>query len=186
VLYDNLYTRYGALMAGCLAAYYQHYYPDQVSRFLNSMAGKVSGWLAVAAIAVLMMVPVLTHRFDDWKIFSIVYQTTARNIYAVSIAMLILVSTEQSVLASIIRKILGHPIWYPIAQLSYSMYLVHVLAVTFAAAVIGQAIQKYPEKYLYTPFEAIGLVYVVSLVLTIFFATLFYLFIERPIMNLRR
>lgn len=186
VLYDNLYTRYGALVAGCLAAYYQHYYPAQVSRFLNSVKGRWLGWLAVAVIAVLMMTPVLTKRFDDWQTFSIIYQTSARNFYAAAIAILILVSTEQGVLASLLRKFMGHPIWYPIAQLSYSMYLVHVLAVTFAAAVIGQSILKYPEKYAYTPFEAIGLVYVVSLILTLFFATLCYLLIERPIMNLRK
>lgn len=186
VLYDNLYTRYGALLAGCLAAYYQHYYPAQVKAFFARTAGKALGYAALVVLTVLMVLPVLTRQFDDWHMLSIVYQTCVRNIYALSIAILILLSTEQGLLALIVRKIMGHPIWYPIAQLSYSMYLVHVLAVTLAASVVGQAVTKLPEKYPYSPFEAIGMVYLISLVITLFFATLFYLFIERPIMNLRK
>lgn len=186
VLYDNLYTRYGSLVAGCIAAYYQHYYPDQVSAFFNRRAGRLLGYAAVLVITVLMVLPVLTKAFDDYQVLSIVYQTTARNFYAASIAILILVSTEQGLLARALRKVLGHPAWYPIAQLSYSMYLLHVLAVTFAAAVVGQWVTKYPEKFPWDAFEAIGVVYLLSFVLTVFFATLFYLFIERPIMNLRK
>lgn len=186
VLYDNLYTRYGSLVAGCLAAYYQHYHRDQVSAFLNSARGRALGYLAVAVLTVLMVLPVLTKAFDDWQILSIVYQTVARNLYAASIAILILVSTEKGALATVLRKFLGHPFWYPIAQLSYSMYLLHVLAVTLAAAVVGQWVTKYPEKYPWDAFEAIGVVYLLSFVVTVFFATLFYLFIERPIMNLRK
>lgn len=186
VLYDNLYTRYGALVAGALAAYYQHYHRERVRAFYASPAGTVLGYAAVASIVLLMVVPVLTKTFDDWKIFAIIYQTTARNIYSAGIAILIMVSMETGGLAAVLRKIFGHPAWYPIAQLSYSMYLLHVLAITLAAAVVGQWVTKYPEKYPWDVFQSIGVVFLLSFVVTVFFAILFYLLIERPIMNLRK
>lgn len=186
VLYDNLYTRYGALMAGALAAYYQHYHRERLSQFLNTTAGQALGWAALLSLAVLMSIPVLTKTFDDWKVFSVIYQTGARNLYAASIAVLILVSAEKGVLASGLRKILGHPVWYPLAQLSYSMYLLHVLSITLAAVVVGQWVTKYPEKFPWDVFQSIGVVFLLSTVVTILLATLFYLFIERPIMNLRK
>ncbi|MDB2705309.1 acyltransferase, partial [Pseudomonadota bacterium] len=39
VLYDNLHTRFGSLLVGCLAAYNLHFHKDTLNEFANSRAG---------------------------------------------------------------------------------------------------------------------------------------------------
>jgi peptidoglycan/LPS O-acetylase OafA/YrhL len=186
VLYDNLYTRYGSIVAGIIAAWYWRYHQDTVSAFFHTPRGHALLLVSVLVIVVLMFLPVLTTRFDGMRNFAVLYQTFARGIFASAICVLVLVSLGSTRTGRALRFTLGSRIFYPIAQLSYSMYLVHVLAVTAAASVVGQWVTKYPERYPWSPFEAIGVVYLLSLVVTVLLAMILYLLVERPIMNLRR
>ncbi|CBL46043.1 Hypothetical protein HDN1F_24600 [gamma proteobacterium HdN1] len=186
VIYDNLYTRYGALIAGCLGAYYQYYHSEGVKAFFNRPLGKFVALLSLVVLLLLMAMPVLTKAFDDMQMIGLIYQAGARNLIAGAVVILIMCSSETGWVATTVRHVMGNRFWYPFAQLSYSMYLWHVIVVVAASSMVGQAMLKYPEKYPYTTFEAIGIVFLISTVGTVILASLFYLFIERPIMNLRK
>ena len=186
VLYDNLYTRYGALLCGCLAAFYYFHHEAATKRFLNTPLGHVLGWLSLACIVVLMVTPVLSRDFDDWYWGNILYQTFSRNLFSGSLAYLILLCVEKSYMSRVLNLILANRIWYPLAQLSYSMYLLHVLPIVAMVSLGVNAMQKYPERYDYTHWEAMCILTAYSSALTIFGALIFYLLIERPIMNLRK
>lgn len=186
VLYDNLYTRYGALLCGCLAAFYYYHHEDATKRFLNTPLGHALGWLSLACILALMFTPVLSRDFDDWYWGNILYQTFSRNLFSGSLAYLILLCVEKSYMSQVLNLIFANRVWYPLAQLSYSMYLLHVLPIVFMVSRGIHVMNKYPEQYDYTHWEAMCILTVYSTGLTIAGALVFYLLIERPIMNLRK
>lgn len=186
VLYDNLYTRFGALLSGCFAAYLHHYYREGCTRFFESSAGKGTEVFSVLAVLVLMVVPLISTRFDDYQALNIASQTFGRLIFSGCIAIWILVSLEQSAMARVLNIVFGNRFWYPIAQLSYSMYLVHVIAVSVAVSIVVNLMQKKPEIHNYSHMEAIWIIFGIGLLLTILVSVIIYLVIERPLMNLRK
>ncbi len=186
VLYDNLYTRYGALLCGCLGAFYYYHHEDATKRFLNTRLGHVLGWLSLLCIVVLMVTPVLSHRFDEYQTFNIVYQTISRNLFSGSLTFLILLCVERSYMSRALNFIFAARFWYPLAQLSYSMYLLHLLPISAMVSLGVHAMQKFPERYPYTHWEAMSILTLYSTGLTILGAFIFYMLIERPIMNLRK
>ncbi|OUS24047.1 hypothetical protein A9Q99_26245 [Gammaproteobacteria bacterium 45_16_T64] len=187
VLYDNLYTRYGALLAGCLAGYYYQYYRVELSRLFASGLGKALAWGSFGVLVLLMVVPVISVQFDEYQGFNIAYQIASRNIFSLTISVLIIASLEKGALSTGLNFLLGNRLWYPLAQLSYSMYLVHVVAISVVCSMVLAGMKAAPEQYInWSTYEIIGMVFVASSLLTIFTAVVIYLLIERPIMNLRR
>ena len=186
VLYDNLYTRYGALLCGCLGAFYYFHHEAATKRFLNTPLGHVLGWLSLLVIVVLMMTPVLSRSFDQYQTGNIIYQTISRNLFSGSLTYLILLCVERSYMSRVLNFIFAARFWYPLAQLSYSMYLLHVLPIVAMVSLGINAMQKYPERYNYSHWEAMCILTFYSTGLTILGAFIFYMLIERPIMNLRK
>lgn len=186
VLYDNLYTRFGALVCGCLAAFYYFHHEEATRRFMNTRTGHLLGWLSLAIILGLMVTPVLSHRFDDWRWGNILYQTFSRNFFSAALAYLILLCLERSYMSRILNLIFANRFWYPLAQLSYSMYLLHVLPIAAMVSIGINAMKQRPDLYAYTHWEAMSILTLYSTILTILGALVFYLLIERPIMNLRK
>lgn len=186
VLYDNLYTRYGALLCGCIAAYYYFHHEEALRDFLNSTWGKALEFASFFCIVFLMSMPVLSQQFDGYTSLAVIYQTVSRNIFSASIAYLALVCLEKSYLSWGLNLIFSNRFWYPLAQLSYSMYLIHVFPIAILVQNGIAAMEKYPERYNYTHWEAMTLISLYSTGLTILGAVIIYLIIERPIMNLRK
>lgn len=186
VLYDNLYTRYGALLCGCIAAWYYFHHESVLRPFLNSTAGKVIELLSFALIILFMFLPVLSHRFDDQTTLIVLYQTFSRVLFSGAIAYLALVCLERSYLSRVLNLLFANRFWYPLAQLSYSMYLVHVFPIAILVQLGLDAMAHFPERYDYTHWQAMTLICAYSTVITVIMALIIYLLIERPLMNLRR
>ncbi|MGC1508692.1 acyltransferase family protein [Ketobacter sp.] len=186
VLYDNLYTRFGALLCGCIAAFYYYHHEQVLRRFLNSGWGKVFEFTSFACVILLMWLPVLGRQFDDQQTLMIFYQTFSRNVFSASIAYLALVCIEHGYLSRFLNLIFSNRLWYPIAQLSYSMYLLHVFPIVILVQLGVQAMDKYPERYDYTHWQAMSLICLYSTVITIIGALVIYLLVEKPLMNLRK
>jgi len=187
VLYDNLYTRYGALLAGCVAGYYYQYHREELSRFFSGISGKILAWFSFLMIVGLMVLPIISVQFDEYQTFSVFYQVVNRNIFSIAIAILIIASLEKGALSTGLNFLLGGRLWYFFAQLSYSMYLVHVVAISVVCSIVLAGIKNNPEKYMsWNTYEVVGVVFTASTITTVSVAIIIYLLIERPIMNLRR
>ena len=183
LLYDNLYTRYGALLSGCMAAYYFHYHRAKVTLAFSGIKGLMLKSLGLGLVAFFMIMPLVLPRFDEYQVVNIVYQSVNRNLFGLGIAIIILASFEEGWFKKIATLLLGNRLLYPFAQLSYSMYLIHVVPVALA---VTQAIAMMKTNPDFSHFDAVFYIFIVSTLLTAFVAMLMYLFIERPIMNLRK
>ncbi|MEZ5512104.1 MAG: acyltransferase [Gammaproteobacteria bacterium] len=186
VLYDNLYTRYGALLCGCLGAFYYFHHEAALKRFLNTPLGHLLGWLSLAVMLFMMILPVASRSLDEYSVGNIVYQTFGRNLFSGALTYLILLCVEKSYMSRVLNLIFASRFWYPLAQLSYSMYLLHVLAIMAVVPLGVRSFIAFPEVYPFDHWEAMWILTAVATVLTILGATIIYLLVERPIMNLRK
>lgn len=185
-LYDNLYTRFGPLVCGALAAFYFFHHEQPVRRFLNGTAGKALALLAFAVAVAVLVTPVLDPRYDAWPWLGWLYEIFARNLFGAAVAFLILTCLEGSALSRVLNGVFANRVWYPLAQLSYSMYLVHVVPIAILVQVGVSAMQKNPRYMAYTHWQALAEISLYSFLLTVLLALVIYLLIERPVMNLRK
>ena len=187
VLYDNLHTRFGGLVVGCLAAYAMHFHKDKLTQVVNSALGIALTMSGLSLIAFFMIFPAFSTTYDDYQTMHILYYIFNHTLFAVGVGILIIAMLlQQSWLANVFKKFFSLPFWYPIASLSYSLYLIHLVVMVLVIPAMVNLTMTMPEKYDWSMGEILLYGFIVSSVLSFAIATLMYLFIEKPVMNLRR
>jgi len=186
VLYDNLHTRFGSLVVGCLAAYGIHFYKQGLTDFFNSTLGIITTVFGVAMVMLFMLMPTYLSSYDDPQLFHILNYVFSRNLFSVGIGIIILaLILQQHLLTNAIRWFLSLPFWYPFATLSYSLYLIHLVVMAIVIPAMINLTITMPESYPWGTGEILLYGFIVSTILSLFISALMYLFIEKPIMNLR-
>lgn len=187
VIYDNLHSRFGALVVGCMAAYCFHFHRDRLERFTNSTSGVLTTFSGLFFIVFFMVFPIWSSDYDANINMHIIYNIFNRNLFALGIGIVIIATLlQKSLIADLMRKVLSLRFWYPFATLSYSLYLIHLVVMSVIIPAIVNLTVSMPEQYPWSVLESLFYGFVVSTVLSLAIAALMYLFIEKPIMNLRR
>lgn len=174
IIYDKSYTRYGGLLVGVITAYLRVF--TQTIEYLNKQSGlRRSLWIAsLLILASYIFMPQTNMTADVTKTAFIV--AGIRNIFSLAVGYLILYSlceTQKSWLV----KLLSSRFWYPIAQLSYSAYLLHLMIIMLTVQYL------YPLISLDT-LSLFGLI-LLMMILTLLASTIIHLWIEKPILELR-
>jgi peptidoglycan/LPS O-acetylase OafA/YrhL len=173
--YTKTHTRFGALVLGVIAAYLWR--DDAVRRRLQS-----SAWisLALTAYAALVIVAsVFFHENAPGLPDAVRFAHLAFNQYAfasAAAALLLVVVSRGSSVGRALARLLSTRALYPIAQLSYASYLVHLIAIGALYTVLR--LERPPGAWML-------LLYPANLALTLLLALVLYLFVERPILELR-
>jgi peptidoglycan/LPS O-acetylase OafA/YrhL len=175
-IYDKPHARVGPLVIGVLAAYFRRY-----TRILQWLETTWAGGGAFIALVTLSFVCIYPSRDPDLanvpRWLSVTYIAGFRVATSASVAYLLLLSLSSHPAGRLLSKFLSHPWWHPIAQLSYSVYLLHPICI-----VTLYNLAKPPEA----PSRTVVLGYAaVATVMSFLAGAVTYLFIERPIMNLR-
>ena len=144
VIYQNLYTRYGALLVGVMGAYALTFHRPVVERFFSRKPAVDT----IGAVCILVMIVIAfnsfgypasspstvpAHFFDGiFNRFSPsirqLWYTEHRDVFALCTAFLILAGiVSPARLGTGVRRVLSWPTFRPLAQLSYSLYLTHEL-----------------------------------------------------------
>jgi peptidoglycan/LPS O-acetylase OafA/YrhL len=179
LLYDKLYTRYGALLLGVAVAYYY------LKGGLSHPLWKRLEWrLCVAALVAATLVPALVTpdvtepiliRQPYYFAFWVVYPY----IFTIGVAGILLLSLGEHAQRSLFHRILAARVWYPFAQLSYSAYLIH----PFVIGIVLFTTYDLKHTHLGTPTAYLAGLGVCALIFLV--AAFIYLGVERPFMNLR-
>jgi peptidoglycan/LPS O-acetylase OafA/YrhL len=176
-LYTKPYTRYGALLCGVIAA---AAYLGGWARpfFARRRAAAAAGLVvALASIGAVAMAPldVPTARWP--ALASDAFLAVDHYALAAGVAYLLLYSLfPAGGLGALVNRILSARTWYPVAQLSYSAYLLHPMVLDRfygAAAHLG---------WLGAP---VPVLYAAGLALSLLAAAAVYLLVEKPLLNLR-
>ena len=181
--YDNFYTRYGGLLIGIMAAWLHIFRNGELKRFFES-SGKVI-FLSTTALVLFICASMLDMRYivDTPYLVQLAWYATERDIFAASLAFLIIAALySKDVIAKSLRTILGAKFLYPIAQLSYSGYLMHEMIMIWLFPI--------STEFFITDMEMSGntafiLNAILALTLTFVSAMALYVFVERPCMRLR-
>ena len=179
VIYDNLYTRYGSILPGVILAYVYVHHWDQIKQW---MTVRRSNAIVVAASLLVIMtsvLPVFTGReMPIWLHY--LFHVGHRNLYAVSVALLVMVSMFPFGLGGLLHKMLSLRLFYPVSQLSYSMYLIHLPVIVLTC--LGLRVTGHIPDLNYTN---LFIVVFASMIPMLMVSALVYVVIERPFMKLR-
>ena len=187
VLYDNLHTRFGSLVVGCMMAYCFHYHQERLEQFANSKAGVLTTIIGVFMIVFFMVFPIWSTDYDDNNTLHLLYNIFNRNLFSLGVGIVIIATLLQKhFIAELLRIFFSSRFWYPMATLSYSLYLIHLVVMSVIIPAIVNLTVMMPEQYPWSTLECLAYGFIVSTVLSMAIATLIYLFIEKPIMNLRK
>jgi peptidoglycan/LPS O-acetylase OafA/YrhL len=187
ILYDNLHTRFGGLVVGCLAAYLMHHHKVKLNAVTNSKLGVGLTIFGLILIAFFMIYPAYLPGYDQPQTVSIVYLILNHILFAVGIGILIIAMILQNHwIADGFRRFFSLNFWYPIASLSYSLYLIHLVVMTLVIPALVNLTVTMPQAYPWKMGEVLLYGFIISSIISFFIAALMYLLIEKPIMNLRR
>jgi peptidoglycan/LPS O-acetylase OafA/YrhL len=187
ILYDNLHSRFGSLLVGCIAAYNFHFHKDKLSNFFNSTMGLITTIIGLILVIFFMAFASYLPVYDEYQTMHILYYIFNRNLFSVGIGIIIIAMLlQQHGLANIMRKLLSAPFLYPFATLSYSLYLIHLVVMALVIPALINLTVMMPAQYPWSMAETLIYGFIISSILSMTIATLMYLFIEKPIMNLRR
>lgn len=181
--YQNLYTRYGALLSGVIGAYLTIYHRDRVTRFFARTA--VVNTLAVLSLAIIVCTgyfAMSSPLFNEVPVAArMLYYSHHRDVFALCIMFLILAATHSAGVAGTgLRRFLSWKALFPIAQVSYSLYLVHEMMMLWlfpkTARLFGATLGAYPTM---------AIASVIAIAMSFSGAILLFVFVEQPSMRAR-
>ncbi|OUS32413.1 hypothetical protein A9Q99_01090 [Gammaproteobacteria bacterium 45_16_T64] len=186
-MYDNLYTRYGAFLCGIGAAYIHHYHHDKaISFFANTRLSLAISAASLGVISIILLIPIFDPQAQFNPTFTSIYLAVHRNIFSLCLGWVILSAIySKDIIAIAINKFLSMRLWFPVAQLSYSTYLVHYAIVQLVLYSLMANLKYYQVDISVIKISWLfGGFFIASLV-SLLVAVVAYLLIEKPALNLR-
>jgi peptidoglycan/LPS O-acetylase OafA/YrhL len=115
---------------------------------------------------------------SEWVLY--LYHIAHRHIFALAICLLLYLSLFPQGLGRFIDRFFAAKIWYPISQLSYSIYLFHLAVLVLLGALLsGTGILTIFS------YNNVFLLALLSFPFRFIICCLLFVFVERPFMKLR-
>jgi peptidoglycan/LPS O-acetylase OafA/YrhL len=179
IIYDNLHTRYGSIVLGIILAHLYVYHWQTVTQYLTIARCR---WVFVAALSLFVLtlvLPVYSGESSS-KTLLYFYHITHRNLFGLGVMLIMLLCLLNIGVGEKVNNFLSSKVFYPVSQLTYSMYLLHlpVIAACYLTLKGFGIIDS-------MSYANATLVFLSAIIPTIFFSALMYIFIEKPFMKLR-
>jgi len=183
VIYDKPWTRYGGLLAGATGAYLSTFHAGKIKRFF-SRTRLVTGIAAVclAVVAHIAYTPSTSAMFSHmphlarelwWAVF--------RDVFSLVTIFLILAAIHTPRLfGGWLRRFLSWKGFYPIAQVSYSLYMIHEMIFTWLFPKLAPIL----KPRIGIP-GTIAVDAATGIVIALVLAGTLYTLVERPSMRMR-
>ncbi len=183
VVYDKPWMRFGGLLAGATGAYLNAFFAPQMKSFF----AKTARVTVISTVCIAVMVHIAYTSMGSVFFDRIPYLarelwwTCVHDAFSLSAIFLILAAMHTPrLLGGLLARFLSWKGFYPVAQISYSVYLVHEMIfmwlfprlAPFFAPRLG-------------PFGAMAAAGTIGLVIVFGLASLLYVVIERPCMRMR-
>lgn len=184
-LYDNLYTHFGPLLAGFTVAHLQTRHSARLTEFFARRVAPALGLVgAFAIIALAYSIIIPDARQDYSQLGNALILVCSHDVFGAAIAYLVLCFSYSYGPSQLLNRALSWGRWYPIAQLSYSMYLVHMIVIVALMFILKAPLTELIAQGQFNALHVIGLASVATVISALVALVLFFV-VERPIMNLR-
>jgi peptidoglycan/LPS O-acetylase OafA/YrhL len=183
VVYDKPWMRFGGLLAGVGGAYLNTCFAPQLKRFFAHTARVTLISIACLALMVHIAYTAMGSSFFDRIPYLAreLWWTCVHDAFSLSAIFLILAAMHTPRLfGGILARFLSWKGFYPIAQISYSVYLVHEMIFMWLFPRLAPHLA--PR---FGPLRAMAASGAIGLIIVFGLATSLYLLIERPCMRLR-
>jgi peptidoglycan/LPS O-acetylase OafA/YrhL len=181
--YDKPWMRFGGLLAGVTGAYLSCYRAPQLRAFFAR--AWLTTTLAVGSLAVfvhLAFTDIGSPLFDRMPhVACALWFAVYHDVFSLAVLLLILTAIyAPSLLGRGLRSVLSWKAFYPVAQLSYSIYLTHEMILLWLFPRIGPWLG---ERF--GPRRAMAMDCVIAVAIVFALSIALHLLIERPCMRLR-
>lgn len=185
-LYVNLYSRFGSFICGILASYLYFYHREQVADIFKSKWGTPIALLGAFAVLFFCFIPVYQDGVNYSRLYQIFHIVFNRNLFAAGISTLIIAGICRSEpVGKLISAVFGSRFWIPVAQLSYSTYIFHIIVVGFVVFNLKANLEYYGVDMATVNFYWLLLAVPLSVPICFVISCILYVFIEKPFMNMR-
>ena len=188
--YMLTHLRYGGLLSGVIAAYIHVNHSEKAVHFFKHKT-KLSNFLIVLSLASFAIItslslgqaaPVEESIFYDLpKKFVVCYEVIHRELFSYAVVFIVMACLySKSRIIKPVNTFLSAKIFYPIAKISYSIYLFHVMFMEWLFPMISE----YAEGSL-TSLQIVFVNGIISLIGSVAVAALMVIFIEEPFNTLK-
>jgi len=188
--YMLTHLRYGGLLSGVIAAYIHVNHSEKAVHFFEHKT-KLSNFLIVLSLASFAIItslslgqaaPVEESIFYELpKKFVVCYEVIHRELFSYAVVFIMMACLySKSRIIKPVNTFLSAKIFYPIAKISYSIYLFHVMFMEWLFPMISE----YAEGSL-TSLQIVFVNGIISLVGSVVVAALMVIFIEDPFNTLK-
>lgn len=186
VLYDNLYTRFGSLFSGVLASYIYLKHTRNLEDFFKNKTifAHVLFVFAMAWVAFSSYQKGYNPYWNYSDFLPGLYLVCQHHLFTGAVAYIILFCLYPQGVARWISVLLSSRIWFPISQLSYSIYLYHLIVLSMVLPAFKPAILNALDNIGLVSLQLFG-VFAVTLLCSLMVAFLSYVLIEKPAIELR-
>jgi peptidoglycan/LPS O-acetylase OafA/YrhL len=186
VIYDKLHVRYAGLLAGVIGAYFSLYHKERMSSFFASAVR--SNVIGVASLVTFWLVATMSFG-ADWfircpKLLAQTIHSHHRDIFSIAVIFIILIAIHgRGFLARLLKSMLSTRLLFPIAQLSYSVYLLHEM---FMLWMFPKTTPWLTDTVGLTPSSVLFVNGVAVTILTFSVSSFLYVTVELPCMEFRK
>ena len=174
-LYGQTHTRFGGLLIGVGVAYLAHFTPAVAWLGRHRATARGALWGSLALLAGFLIFTPFKPSIAT-RVLGRLLLVADRQVLALAVGYVVLFGLTALASRSWTLRVLRHRAWYPIAQLSYSAYLIHIVVMLVGFRLLPLPSGSQASMLLYIP----GFTLV-----TLALACLMFLLIERPFMRLR-
>lgn len=186
-LYVNLHTRFGTLISGVILAYLTVHKAQWIQHLLSR--SRLTAGLTVLSVLIItigIMINGNKHWLGESVELARLNLILDRNLFGMAICWIILMCSAPGWMGKVLQRFFSARIWYPFAQLSYSMYLFHyMLAIPLVLITVNLLKQHYGTDVQFQHHWFL-LVFVGLAMTTAPLSLITYTLIERPFINMRR
>ena len=188
-LYYDIDVRIGAFILGMLVAYLHYYYGKQLKAFFSRHM-IINTLLVIAGFA--MIVVALSQSIEDrtssyYENFnptlSLWFLVADRYVYSLGLSLVLLMALCPVGIGRWVNWVLSWPIWHPVAQLIFPIYLFHFIFIVLGAVLTFWTVDRHSIVEVHT--YQVFLIFFWTVLLTMAFSTLVHIFIEKPFLTMR-
>jgi peptidoglycan/LPS O-acetylase OafA/YrhL len=184
-LYVNLYTRAGPLLLGVMAAALVERHGDLLrslqSRFPRLMNAAILGAAALSILVVTSPLMLATGEKSEFmRRLIALHWVAGRDLFALGAAVMLVAAVLELGPGRLFNRILSARLWFPLAQTSYSIYLLHIF---FIGA--GYYLLRGGTRGAELALGEVGFVFALALAASFAAGVFTFALIERPFLKLK-
>jgi peptidoglycan/LPS O-acetylase OafA/YrhL len=188
-LYYDIDVRIGCFFIGMLVAYLHYYYQKPIQEFFQRHL-LFNGFLVVLGFGLIvgaLCLPIENRYHPFYENFNPVinfwFLVIDRYVYTVGLSLLLIIALCPAGLGRMVDWILCRKIWHPVAQLIFPIYLFHFPFIVIGAVLTFWTIDR--EVITTVATWQVFAIFFWTVLLTMAFATLTHLYIEKPFISMR-